>query len=268
MYSQLSLFIQEKNPQRRKLLYLGRPQMKAPGRNQIKHLQISMKTQGGILWKTEELLQQIMLPKQKRLQNRKVFLQQKLLPKMKMVRCRRILPDQIVFQNPGSIRTGKTQMLRGGISDPRNKAIMKMLNMISIGERAGSGVPDIYSVWEDNGWQEPAIEETYGPDRTVLTLSFRKKATIKNDDKKATIKSGDKKVTAKKKALQDKIREFLRSNGESKTIIIAEAIGMKTTRTKELIHEMPDIEALGNNRNRTYRLKPYILSIDAKETEK
>ena len=176
--------------------------------------------------------------------------------------------DQIVFQNPGSIRTGKTQMLRGGISDPRNKAIMKMLNMISIGERAGSGVPDIYSVWEDNGWQEPAIEETYGPDRTVLTLSFRKKATIKNDDKKATIKSGDKKVTAKKKALQDKIREFLRSNGESKTIIIAEAIGMKTTRTKELIHEMPDIEALGNNRNRTYRLKPYILSIDAKETEK
>lgn len=61
--------------------------------------------------------------------------------------------DKIILQNPGTIRTGKEQMLRGGISDPRNKAIMKMLNMISIGERAGSGVPDIYSVWHDKGWE-------------------------------------------------------------------------------------------------------------------
>ena len=28
--------------------------------------------------------------------------------------------DKVVLQNPGSIRTGKEQMLRGGISDPRN----------------------------------------------------------------------------------------------------------------------------------------------------
>jgi hypothetical protein len=42
-------------------------------------------------------------------------------------------------------------MLRGGISDPRNKAIMKILNLIAIGEHAGSGVPDIYSVWADKG---------------------------------------------------------------------------------------------------------------------
>ena len=33
----------------------------------------------------------------------------------------------------------------------RNKAIMKMLNLIAIGERAGSSVPDIYSVWADKG---------------------------------------------------------------------------------------------------------------------
>ena len=39
-------------------------------------------------------------------------------------------------------------MLKGCISDPRNKALMKMFNMIGIGERAGSGVPDIFAVWE------------------------------------------------------------------------------------------------------------------------
>ena len=47
--------------------------------------------------------------------------------------------ESIIMENPGSIRTGKNQMLKGGISDPRNKALMKMLNLIGIGERAGSG---------------------------------------------------------------------------------------------------------------------------------
>ena len=63
--------------------------------------------------------------------------------------------ESIVMENPGSIRTGKAQMLKGGISDPRNKALMKMFNLIGIGERAGSGVPDIYSVWEQQGWKQP-----------------------------------------------------------------------------------------------------------------
>lgn len=33
--------------------------------------------------------------------------------------------DKLVIENPGSIRTGKKQMLRGGISDPRNKTLME-----------------------------------------------------------------------------------------------------------------------------------------------
>ena len=65
---------------------------------------------------------------------------------------------------------------KGGISDPRNKALMKMFNMIGIGERAGSGVPDIFAVWESQGWKAPEVEEQYNPDRTILTLSFEKQA--------------------------------------------------------------------------------------------
>lgn len=80
--------------------------------------------------------------------------------------------DKIILENPGYIRTGKDQMLKGGISDPRNKALMKMFNMIGIGERAGSGVPDIYAVWDVQGWIAPMVEEQYKPDRTLLTLSF------------------------------------------------------------------------------------------------
>ncbi len=82
--------------------------------------------------------------------------------------------DTIVFENPGSIRTGKAQMLKGGISDPRNASILKMLNLIGIGERAGSGVPDIFATWKQQGWEKPIIEEQFGPDRTIVTLPLVK----------------------------------------------------------------------------------------------
>ena len=78
--------------------------------------------------------------------------------------------SEIIFENPGSIRTGKAQMLKGGDSDPRNKTLMKMFNMIGIGERAGSGVPSIYDVWKSEGFKTPIVEESYAPDRTKLIL--------------------------------------------------------------------------------------------------
>ena len=82
--------------------------------------------------------------------------------------------NKIVFENPGYIRPGKEQMRRGGKSDPRNKSLMKMFNLIDIGEHAGSGVPNIFNVWEDEGWEEPDIKEDFAPDRTSLTLKFIK----------------------------------------------------------------------------------------------
>lgn len=54
-----------------------------------------------------------------------------------------------------------------------------LTDLINIGERAGSGVPDIYAVWENEGWSQPIVEEQYGPDRTILTLPLVKKAPIK-----------------------------------------------------------------------------------------
>ena len=92
--------------------------------------------------------------------------------------------DLLIFENPGYIRTGKEQMRKGGESDPRNKGLMKMFNLINIGERAGSGVPDIFKTWEQEGWVEPIIEERYGDaSRTSLTLSFVKKQAKKTSEK-------------------------------------------------------------------------------------
>jgi len=169
--------------------------------------------------------------------------------------------DCIIMENPGDVRTGKKQMLRGGVSDPRNKALMKMFNMINVGERAGSGVPDIYVVWEREGWQAPVIEEKYNPDRTILTLSLLKKETIKSGDKKVAIKSGDKKVAIKvsEKTQQqyDKIIKFMESGREYKASDFEILLDVKSSRVRKLLGEliaMEKIKKIGSNRGRRYKL--------------
>ncbi len=187
--------------------------------------------------------------------------------------------DKINFANPGYVRTGKKQMRLGGESDPRNKSLMKMFNLINIGERAGSGVPNIFNVWNgesdprnkslmkmfnlinigeragsgvpnifnvwnDEGFVEPEIEERFDPDRTILTLSFSKKATKKSDEKKATKKSDGKRVTKKRQEQYEKILTFMQPDVWYKASDLMNVLGVKETRTKELLRALITAEKL------------------------
>ncbi len=185
--------------------------------------------------------------------------------------------DTIVMENPGCIRTGKAQMLKGGISDPRNKALMKMFNLLGIGERAGSGVPSIFAVWEQQGWEQPLLEEQYGPDRTLLTLSLasqaKKKAAIKSGDKKVAInvtdteegkevngkktaiKSGDKKVAIKTQQHHDAILQHMQEGQEYALADFIPLLGVQKSRVRILVGELVALGKLktkGANRNRKY----------------
>lgn len=51
-------------------------------------------------------------------------------------------------------------MLKGGISQPRNKGLFKLFNLIGLGEHAGGGEPDIYKAWIDAVLEEPVVEES------------------------------------------------------------------------------------------------------------
>ena len=151
----------------------------------------------------------------------------------------------LVIENPGSIRIGKKQMLIGGISDPRNKNLMKMFNLLGIGERAGGGIPDIYQVWADQGWNSPVVEELYNPDRTRLSLDFSSKATkITNEENKR--RKTEKNYIA--------IRKYLQQHGLSKTVDIAAAIKLSPARTRVLLKEIPGVYFEGTNTNRKYYL--------------
>ena len=162
--------------------------------------------------------------------------------------------EKIVLQNPGSIRTGKEQMLLGGVSDPRNKGIMKMLNLLKIGERAGSGVPGIFSVWRESGLATPTIEETFGPDRVIVTLPLTKIPATnqrQTSDKPATKTSG--------KALKSKtiILSLLKKKGETTTNEIAKAVGLAPSWVRELLNEMVkegSVISIGERKARRYKL--------------
>jgi predicted HTH transcriptional regulator len=101
--------------------------------------------------------------------------------------------DSITISNPGSMRVSIEEAICGGKSDPRNQTLVKMFTLLGLVERAGSGVPNIFSVWQNQGWNPPVLKEEFNPDRTTLSLAFF------TSDKKVAIKSGDKKTAIKKR---------------------------------------------------------------------
>ena len=132
---------------------------------------------------------------------------------------------------------------------------MKMFNLINIGERSGSGVPNIFNTWEDAHWKEPVIEERFDPDRTILTLEFVKKQATKTGDKKQAIKTNNKKQATKTNENVAKIYEYLLQFGEAETKDIADFLGLSAQRTRVILATMDAIERTGANKNRKYRLK-------------
>ena len=146
--------------------------------------------------------------------------------------------DILKIENPGSIRVGKYQMKLGGESDPRNKTLMKMFNLIGIGERAGSGVPELFSIWEEQEWKEPIIEEKMNPDRTILTLSFLKKVPEK---------SARKKVTQKTLIQYEKILSYMQLNRWYKAADFINILDVKERRIKNILRELVDDGKLIDN---------------------
>ncbi len=81
-------------------------------------------------------------------------------------------PDLFGFRNPGLMRVPPEIAVKGGESDCRNRRMHQMFLMIGAGERAGSGIPKIYSGWEWAKWRTPKLYEKYEPsEQTLLELS-------------------------------------------------------------------------------------------------
>ena len=78
--------------------------------------------------------------------------------------------DAFSFRNPGLMRIPVEQAIQGGESDCRNRTIHQMFLLIGLGERAGSGIPKIYSSWASQHWRQPLLIEKVESEQTKLQL--------------------------------------------------------------------------------------------------
>lgn len=160
--------------------------------------------------------------------------------------------DRITFSNPGAFRIEIEAAKSGGVSDPRNMALTRMFNLVSIGKGAGSGIPNIYSVWRKQGWAQPVIEEGFSPERTTLSLSLEK-----NGSDHTAVKSKDQR-TAIDQVKKQLIIEYLTDSVSASIGEIAEYIQLNPSRTRDYLQELlaqDIVTAVGSNQGQVYQLK-------------
>lgn len=106
-----------------------------------------------------------------------------------------------------------------------------IINLINIGERAGSGVPNIFNVWADEGWEEPVIEERFDPDRTILSLSFLKKEDVKMKEEANFIQKNE-------RSLKEVLKEVLNQKDYEKTLPIIEYLETNSAITTQTARQI------------------------------
>ncbi len=163
--------------------------------------------------------------------------------------------DLITFSNPGAFRIEVEAAKTGGVSDPRNAALNRMFNLINIGEGAGSGIPNIYSVWRKQGWRLPAIEESFEPDRTVLSLPLQKDASC---GQSGAAEDGTRRAGTKTAIQKTMIIEYLTDHVSARCSEIAALLGVKAARARNVLGALAAediVVAEGSGRARVYKLK-------------
>jgi len=140
---------------------------------------------------------------------------------------------RISISNPGTFRIPKSVAISGGTSDARNANLFNIFSLVDIGERSGSGLCNLFDVWNRNGFPPPEVEESFEPDRIRLSVSTGptvEKTTEKNGSttEKTTEKNGSttEKTTEKNGSTTEKILSLLAGAPLMTTLEIAKQTGL------------------------------------------
>ena len=156
--------------------------------------------------------------------------------------------NEIKIANPGSCRPDISEVKEGGVSDPRNPNIFKLFAMIDIGERAGSGVFNICSVWNEMEWKEPTLLEKFNPERTIVVLPIEleeqnggKGSEKEADSEKSSEKSSEKNADIGESS--EKKTDFKKSSEKSseKEMNLAKSSEKSSEKIMNLIKDNPKI---------------------------
>ena len=114
----------------------------------------------------------------------------------------------LVIANPGCLRIRKEVAIAGGTSDARNARLFNIFALVDIGERSGSGLCNIYSVWQKMGKPTPTLQESFDPERTVFSLEIERGSSSESPPaEKETVEKTVENTTEKIAATTEKTAE-------------------------------------------------------------
>lgn len=93
-------------------------------------------------------------------------------------------------------------------------------------------------------------------------LKTSEKSKRRKQAKKTSEENKQRKQAKKTSGNIAKIYEYLAQHGEAKTNEIADYIGLSPARTRAIISEMENIERIGTNTNRKYKLKKLMMIME------
>ena len=147
------------------------------------------------------------------------------------------------FTNPGILKLPLEDIYRGGNSKSRNPHMQTMLRMVGFGDNAGSGFPSILATWKEEGWVKPELIEDTALNQVTLYLKMIPEHGEQSAKKVAekSAESAEKSAEMKEVLLserQKQILEYMELEVLYKTEEIAEKIGLKGPRTRQLLNEL------------------------------
>ena len=140
------------------------------------------------------------------------------------------------FTNPGILKLSLEDIYRGGNSKSRNPHMQTMLRMVGFGDNAGSGFPSILATWKEEGWVKPELLEDTALNQVTLYLKM-----ISEHGERSAKKVAEKSAEMQEVLLSERQKQILACMELEvlyKTEEIAEKIGLKGPRTRQLLNEL------------------------------
>lgn len=136
-----------------------------------------------------------------------------------------------------------------------------MLRLVGFGDNAGSGFPTILDVWKSEGWIKPQLIEDTNLDQVTLVMKMERNLMI-NQQKISRISRKISRFKNREGMMlserHQQILAIMEAGVEYSTEQVAEKIGLKGPRTRQLLNELVNKELLaciGTTKRRRY-IKP------------
>lgn len=116
-----------------------------------------------------------------------------------------------------------------------------MLRMVGFGDNAGSGFPSILAAWEEEGWVQPKLIEDTALNQVTLYLKMISEYGQQSAESAEKSAESAELAETQETLLSERQKQILACMELEvlyKTEEIAEKIGLKSARTRQLLNEL------------------------------